>query len=81
MPTIERGGDEKIASKPPIGISPLKFIDEVRGRINYNRAIEISEAIIKHCSEEKPWPPKWNDEMNYIVSQTWKLQEEGGVEG
>ncbi len=53
--------------KPILGIRPVKFVDEDRDRIDYNRAIEISEAIIRYCGNMEPWPTEWDDEMEEIA--------------
>ena len=54
--------------KPPVGIQPSKDVDEQRNRIDYNRAMEICDAIKRYCAEEQPWPTEWDEEMAYIAS-------------
>ena len=66
--------------QPVVGIKALEVIDEQRNRIDFLRAREICEGITRHCVEEKPWPPEWDDELNYITGQLWKRNVEGGVE-
>jgi hypothetical protein len=65
--------------KTILGLSPLNFVDEKRNRIDYNRAIEISHAIIRCCADEQPWPPEWDEEMNYITDSLWHRVDVGGV--
>jgi hypothetical protein len=73
-------GSETEKNKPPIGLSPLKLVDEERNRIDFCRAIEISQAIIRSCGDMAPWPVEWDEEMNYITNQLWKRTEVGGVD-
>ncbi len=60
-------------------IEPLDKVDERRNRIDYNRAIEISLAIIAHCRDEQLWPYEYNEEMNYITNQLGHRGDVGGV--
>jgi GrpB-like predicted nucleotidyltransferase (UPF0157 family) len=59
--------EENENRKRPVGTRPSADVDEQRNRIDYNRAIEISEAIIRYCAEELPWPTEWDEEMAYIA--------------
>jgi hypothetical protein len=65
--------------KPILGVQPLEHVDEQRNRVDYNRAIEISQAIIRFCADETPWPPEWDDEMSYITEALWHRTQEGGI--
>ncbi len=64
--------------KPVLGISPIRFVNEERDRIDFNRAIEICQGIIRHCGEMEPWPLEYDEELEYISSGVWNRKIEGG---
>ena len=71
--------NETLSKRPILGIKPLSLVDEERNRLDYNRAIEICDAIKRYCADEQPWPTEWDDEMGYITESLWHRTEEGGI--